>query len=320
MVSLDQKRSIFSNPMLNYTEELSTKRRKLYALLEESLKQIDDNTGTNENIVDELIQLDDLIRCFQKSLEYKAGVKINIDPVFSVDGPYALGSSTDLSELLRNVDFQKQFTNKFQTSLIEEKIVFQDKMQDLLNTRLKERTASIRANDSSPSPELQSEQLITHGSNTKGKTLHVNKKITSNLIRTNQILRSSVLQTELNLDDLKQQTQTLTLVNDKFDRFTQLAKTSSNLIRAINNSSYRDKQKVYISMAFFVACIVYVLWRRIFKYPIKFFFWICFKFFKSTLNTAGLLTRSASEISPAVSSLDVAAAASSSFDRIMDEL
>lgn len=290
---------------MDLANELISKRREIYSLFKESFSN-DKSTNAKESmqdrIVDELLQLEDLIRSIQKCIELKYAVKIRYQPDFSIEGK-SLGIDSDaieeINELVKSVDFRKEFMAKYEVSLVEERIVFKEKLHDLLEAKLDEKTRSL---GDDLEPDEGEDDTVAHSgdaqgtglnlpnrsTNIKGKTLQVNKKITSNLIRTNQILRSSVLQSELNVDELKQQTDTLTLVNDKFDRFNALSQASTKLIKAINSSSYQEKQRVYMALGFFVTCIAWVVWKRILKYPIRLLFWLCFKFFKSILYAIGI--------------------------------
>lgn len=125
---------------------------------------------------------------------------------------------------------------------------------------------------------------------TKKKLLMTTKKITKNLINGNHILQSGILQSNLNLDEITLQTQTLKLVNEKNSNFDNIFKSTKNLVKALENSSNQEKKNVYMAIFFLIACICWVLWRRIFKLPTKIFFWFLFKFFKSILLTIGLIS------------------------------
>lgn len=349
--------------MIPTCESLAGKRKALHSLFIQSLEN---DESINDKVINEFLSYEDMIRSFQKVIELKYNVKIRYEPQFTIVGtPCGIekGDSLwidEMNELLKNIDFRKEFTQKYEVSLIESRLMLKDLLKEKLEAKLQER----RGSTSSMDDDLNRSEVINTtdskdmllpnaASNIKGKTLQVNKKITSNLLRTNQILRSSVLQSELNLDELTQQTDTLMLVNDKFDRFKAMSQASLKLIKAINSSSYQEKRKVYAAITFFCCCILWVLWRRIFKYPVKLVFWLCFRIFKSMLYTVGLVKNSASfgnatdnydhdsydiysniataltatletlianasESSP--TTLDLENAISSSFDKLMDEL
>lgn len=124
---------------------------------------------------------------------------------------------------------------------------------------------------------------------TKTQLLNQTKKLTSNLMKGNQILQSGILQSDLNLDELKQQTNLLQTVDDKYDQFQSVMQRTSTLVKTLEKASNREKRDVYIALIFLVACISWVFWRRILRMPTKLLLWICFKFFKSILATVGLV-------------------------------
>lgn len=321
--------------MLVSGESLEAKRNLLHSLFYESLFREEQSSNTNEDlddkVVSELLTFEDMIRSFQRIIELKYGVRIRYEPKFTIERePSGVDKHDEqwieqVNELVKNVDFRKELIEKYEVSLIESRMMLKETLSDALQSKLMERRGSTTSIDSDLNrSEIDRDgstngiQLPNTATNIKGKTLQVNKKITSNLLRTNQILRSSVLQSELNIDELKQQTDTLMLVNDKFDRFKAMSQASTKLIKAINNSSYQEKQKVYAAIAFFCGCIMWVLWRRIFKYPVKFTFWLCFKFFKSLLYTVGIVKSSVSP-NQASSSSTVVSAISSVKDTILDQ-
>ncbi|CAI4057862.1 hypothetical protein SUVZ_02G6020 [Saccharomyces uvarum] len=124
---------------------------------------------------------------------------------------------------------------------------------------------------------------------TKEKLLSKTKLLTNNLVRGNQILQSGILQSDLNLDELRAQTHSLTQVDDKYTQFETVFKKTADLVKVLENASHQEKRDVYLSLGFLVCCVSWVLWRRIFKLPVKVGLWLLFKFFKGILMTLGLV-------------------------------
>lgn len=129
------------------------------------------------------------------------------------------------------------------------------------------------------------------GTTTKEKLLNKTKRVTTNLIRGNQILQSSILQSDLNLDELKQQTNSLQKMNDKYSQFETVFNKTSQLVKTLEKASRREKRDVYFAIGFLCVCISWVLWRRIFKLPVKLALWLLFNFFKTILLNIGLIKR-----------------------------
>ncbi|KAG0655662.1 Protein transport protein sec20 [Maudiozyma exigua] len=126
-------------------------------------------------------------------------------------------------------------------------------------------------------------------SSTKSQLLSQTKKLSNNLIKGNQILQSSILQSNLNLDELRQQTSSLQTVDDKYDQFQSIVTKTSSLVKSLEKASNQEKRDVYLALFFLIACISWVIWRRILKMPVKLFLWMCFKFFKSILVAIGMV-------------------------------
>ncbi|CAI1862850.1 hypothetical protein SEUBUCD646_0B05950 [Saccharomyces eubayanus] len=146
--------------------------------------------------------------------------------------------------------------------------------------------------------------MSMENASTKDKLLSKTKLLTNNLVRGNQILQSGILQSDLNLDELRAQTHSLMQVDDKYTQFETVFKKTADLVKVLENASHQEKRDVYLSLGFLVCCVSWVLWRRIFKLPVKVGLWLLFKFFKGILMTLGLVKGyTASSSSPQVPSL-----------------
>ncbi|GCE97276.1 protein transport protein sec20 [Zygosaccharomyces mellis] len=129
----------------------------------------------------------------------------------------------------------------------------------------------------------------TKPANTSDQVLSKTRQVSTNLIRGNQILQAGVLQSDLNLDELKQQTSSLSQMNDKYSQLGFVFDKTSQLMKGLEKASHQEKRDVYLSLGFLCLCITWVLWRRIFKLPCKLMLWILFRFFKAILITIGLV-------------------------------
>lgn len=132
-------------------------------------------------------------------------------------------------------------------------------------------------------------------SSTKGQLLSKTKQLTNNLIKSNGYLQSSILQSDLNLDDLKQQTSLLNKVNENYSQLEVVFTKTNQLVKTLNNASNKEKRDVYISIGVLCLAIAWVFWRRILKIPTKLLLWLMFKFFKGILLSLGLVKRYSKE-------------------------
>lgn len=107
-----------------------------------------------------------------------------------------------------------------------------------------------------------------------------NKSITMALQSTRQMMVSSVVQTELNIESLDQQTKDINQLSFKLSDLTLTLGKSRNIVRFIEQQDKKDKKRIYLSIGFLVLCSVWVLWRRILRVPVRLFLWTFFKVFR----------------------------------------
>lgn len=134
-------------------------------------------------------------------------------------------------------------------------------------------------------------QIQNRQNSARDQLLNKTQQLTNNLIKSNTFLQSSILQSDLNLDDLKQQTHSLTQVQDKYSQFEVIFNKTNNLVKSLEKASNQEKRDVYFALGFLCVAISWVIWRRIFKGPTKLFFWILFRFFRGILVSAGVVKR-----------------------------
>lgn len=131
---------------------------------------------------------------------------------------------------------------------------------------------------------------------TNSKIMTTTKKITSKLSQSSQILQSSLVQSQLNMDELTIQNDSLTYLSDKYGYLKTVLEKSDGFINDIKLSSEKDKKRMYYTLIFFGLCVLRVFWRRLFKLPVMFVFNIIFYFMKLTLATMGLISSKRVEV------------------------
>lgn len=109
--------------------------------------------------------------------------------------------------------------------------------------------------------------------------LSQNKNITSTLKLTKQLMTMSVMQTELNIDGLDQQSKDLNKLNDKLVDLQGVLMKSKEIVKFIEKQDKRDRRRIYFSIGFLLVCCAWVLWRRVLKMPVKILIWSLLKFF-----------------------------------------
>ena len=106
-----------------------------------------------------------------------------------------------------------------------------------------------------------------------------NKQITKSLQASRQLLSAGILQSELNIDNIDQQTKDLYKLNEGFIQFNDLLNRSKKIVKFIEKQDKADRQRIYLSMGFFILCCSWVVYRRILRRPLKIFLWSFFKIF-----------------------------------------
>lgn len=134
-------------------------------------------------------------------------------------------------------------------------------------------------------------QLESKEQPTRDQLLNKTQQLTNSLIKSNTLLQSSILQSDLNLDDLKQQTQSLNQIQDKYSQLEIIFNKTNSLVKSLETASNQEKRDVYISLGFLALVISWVIWRRILKVPTKLFLWLLFKFFKGVLVSIGVVQK-----------------------------
>lgn len=197
-----------------------------------------------------------------------------------------------LEKILRSINWLCEYKKRLRET-VENVYVQVVAQNDLKRDEAIERQAVHYDDTNQPSDEnaLKAGYEEKGNVSTKDKLLNKTKILSANLIRGNQVLQSGVLQSDLNLDELKEQTNSLSKMNDKYMQFETVFVKTSQLVKTLEKSSHQEKRDVYIALGFLCMCVSWVLWRRIFKLPVKLALWVTFKFFKGILMTLGLVKR-----------------------------
>ena len=184
------------------------------------------------------------------------------------------------------------------------------------------RAHSTRESGSDDARNSDTRTVDIAAASTKGQLLGQTKKLTSSLMKGNQMLQAGILQSDLNLDELKMQTGLLQTVDDKNTQFQSVMQRTSTLVKTLERASNREKRDVYLALFFLVACMAWVFWRRILRAPTRLLLWLCFRFFKSILAAIGLVRAVAPATTPHSASPSAAATAAleQAVDAAMDRV
>ncbi|SCU91422.1 LAFA_0F03664g1_1 [Lachancea sp. 'fantastica'] len=198
-----------------------------------------------------------------------------------------------IAEVVRAIDLITSLEKQYRKAQTRNQTEFRSHLRDLQIEGYKKYEQEIidHGRQTDTTADSGSENRVTEPENKKHKLLSTNSKITSSLMRTSHMLRSSVLQSELNVSELQEQTTSLHKLNDRFDSLSGVLTTSSKVVRVIQSSSGQEKRQIYSGLAFLALCISWVLWRRVFKMPVKLALWLWFRFFRSILAILGAVPK-----------------------------
>lgn len=170
--------------------------------------------------------------------------------------------------------------------------------------RLREYCPEKTGNDSDSERSVNARQALFAGKSTKKEgqngndknksigqqILTQNKNITSSLQHSKQLMTMSVMQTELNIDTLDQQSKDLTQLNEKLIDMEAVLGKSKQIVKFIERQDKQDKRRIYAAIGFLLFCSAWVLWRRVLKMPVKILLWTLFKMF-GIFNWASTITK-----------------------------
>ncbi|OBA19620.1 Sec20-domain-containing protein, partial [Metschnikowia bicuspidata var. bicuspidata NRRL YB-4993] len=159
--------------------------------------------------------------------------------------------------------------------------------------RLREYCPAKNLEGSDPTEPVDAKQALFEGRSAKhegqrgnDKTKSVdeqiltqNKNISSSLQHSKQLMTMLVMQTELNIDTLDQQSKDLMQLNDKLIDMETVLTKSREIIKFIERQDKHDKRRIYAAILFLLLCSAWVLWRRVLKVPVKMLVWTLLKMF-----------------------------------------
>lgn len=190
----------------------------------------------------------------------------------------------DLEFLLRSIDWLFEYKTRL-------RLAVKDGHRKVIEQRDLKRDESIKDNEVKYEENASEAEKyeVKSSATTKDKLLSKTKQLSANLIRGNQVLQSAVLQSDLNLDELEEQSSSLSKINDKYTQLETVFNKTSQLVKTLEKASHQEKRDVYFALGFLCLCVSWVLWRRIFRLPVRLALWLAFKFFRGILITIGLV-------------------------------
>ncbi|GME67996.1 unnamed protein product [[Candida] boidinii] len=109
------------------------------------------------------------------------------------------------------------------------------------------------------------------------KILDKNEKISNSLQNSRNLLQASIIQSELNIDNLETSTKNLSSISDKFEYFNSILNLTNGLVKKINENNDKEKNNIYRALYFFFGCCAWIIWRRLLNKPIRLLIWVFYK-------------------------------------------
>lgn len=168
----------------------------------------------------------------------------------------------------------------------ESEIIHKQRIQKLVQPYLVKEKGSDKNGDN----ELGDKQDLFAGrtinkaekkqsSSIQDQILSQNKNITNSLQLTRQLMSTSIMQTELNIDSIDQQSKDLHKLNENLMDLNVILNKSRQIVKFIEKQDKESKQKIYLSIGFLLLCCMWVIWKRILRIPVKIMLWTFFKVF-----------------------------------------
>lgn len=107
--------------------------------------------------------------------------------------------------------------------------------------------------------------------------LQVNQLITQSLQQLRQMAEASIMQSELNLEELVSGTKDMAALGDQYAGFHTVLQTTGKFIKFVNAQSKQDRRQIVYAVTFFAVCCVWILWRRILRRPVMLVLWVVLK-------------------------------------------
>ncbi|CCC71921.1 hypothetical protein NCAS_0I02530 [Naumovozyma castellii] len=207
-------------------------------------------------------------------------------------------------ELIRFSNWIVEFKRQLQRDVVQSYMGAMDQRELQRDEAIE---SHVQQEQEQEQPDRYERVQFDHGTtSTKDKLLKTTRRVTHNLVRGNQILQSGLLQSDLNLDELKQQTHSLQQADDKYSQLETVFRKTNSLVKTLERSSHREKRDVYAALLFLACCVGWVLWRRVFRLPVRLTLWLLFRFFRGTLSAAGVVKSISSSTSSTVATVAAA--------------
>lgn len=238
------------------------------------------------------INILNLINSFSESLVFlKAELQFEFD--LDLSKPIRTHDTTAV-QYAAEFDKDDQFLDTFKKNFVSKQLDIKESQLKKFQ-RLKKAKYGIKEEVKS-SIEKDLEPIQEKPASTNTKIMSTTKKITSKLTQSSQILQSSLVQSQLNMDELTIQSDSLEYLGEKYGYLKTVLEKSDGFIKDIKLSSEQDKKKMYYALIFFALSVAWVIWRRLLKLPVMLAYYFIVYTLKLSLATFGIISRQKAEV------------------------
>lgn len=104
------------------------------------------------------------------------------------------------------------------------------------------------------------------------KALSKSEDITVTLKRVHQLAQTEAIKSSLNIEELEQSTRSMAQLDLKYSVFQNVLGTSQKLIKHLEQADKWDRTCMLASLGFLALVVTWIIWRRLLKAPVMFFF------------------------------------------------
>lgn len=221
----------------------------------------------------------------KEEIEFEYGVSLKHSLQHAT--PEVLEAAVEYYEL-------EDFLTNFKKNLIDKQLSIKESSKSTFEALKRSKYHISTADELADLPEssISQKQTAAFENMTRdAKVMSTTKKITSKLVQSSQILETSLMQSQLNLDELQMQDEDLERLTEKHVIVGSLLEKSDAFAKEIKLAGQRDKRMMLYAIGFFFVCVLWVLWCRLLKWPVKItfglFYYILLKPVLSIFGIAG---------------------------------
>lgn len=123
---------------------------------------------------------------------------------------------------------------------------------------------------------------------TNEKVLKTNQSITSTLQNVYGIMEANVINSDLVIETFLESTNSLIRLSDRYDFLSNTLLSSKQLVQELQKADSTDLRNMKLALAWLGVVCLWILWRRVLKYPVYLLVWVVWSSIRTSLYVVGL--------------------------------